>query len=109
MRLLLYLIFFLFIYLVINGAIKAYQIYRQIHKVKKQFDDLNRQWYGGSSHANAGGTGNAGANSHASGSTNRQYTTPSGDIIEDRRAEDEINRKLFTQDEGEYVDFEEVK
>lgn len=108
MRLLLYLIFFLFIYLVVNGIIKAYQIYRQIHRVKKQFDDLNRQWNGGS-YTNAGGTSHAGNNSSTSDRTTRQYTTPSGDIVEDRRAEDEISRKLFTQDEGEYVDFEEVK
>ena len=37
------------------------------------------------------------------------HATTTGDVIEDRRTEDEINRRIFTQDEGEYVDFEEVE
>ena len=46
MELLLYIILFFFIYWGIRGAIKLFVIFRQIHKVKKQFDDLNKQWNG---------------------------------------------------------------
>ena len=126
MELLLYIILFFFIYWGIRGAIKLFVIFRQIHKVKKQFDDLNKQWNGnnpfgdnaqggfgnGSSRNGFGSSPNTGnSNSQTSGnaSSSRRYTTTTGDVIEDRRTEDEINRRIFTQDEGEYVDFEEVE
>ena len=81
MELLLYIILFFFIYWGIRGAIKLFVIFKQIHKVKKQFDDLNKQWNG---------------------------NNPFGDNAQGR-PEDEITRRIFTQDEGEYVDFEEVE
>ena len=126
MELLLYIILFFFIYWGIRGAIKLFVIFRQIHKVKKQFDDLNKQWNGnnpfgdnaqggfgsGTSRNGFGSSPNTGnSNSQTSGNTSssRRYTTTTGDVIEDRRTEDEINRRIFTQDEGEYVDFEEVE
>ena len=126
MELLLYIILFFLIYWGIRGAIKLFVIFRQIHKVKKQFDDLNKQWNGnnpfgdnaqggcgnGTSRNGFGSSPNTGnSNSQTSGNTSssRRYTTTTGDVIEDRRTEDEINRRIFTQDEGEYVDFEEVE
>lgn len=126
MELLLYIILFFLIYWGIRGAIKLFVIFRQIHKVKKQFDDLNKQWNGnnpfgdnakggfgnGTSRSGFGSSPNTGnSNSPTSGnaSSSRRYTTTTGDVIEDRRTEDEINRRIFTQDEGEYVDFEEVE
>lgn len=126
MELLLYIILFFLIYWGIRGAIKLFVIFRQIHKVKKQFDNLNKQWNGnnpfgdnaqggfenGTSRNGFGSSPNTGnSNSQTSGNTSssRRYTTTTGDVIEDRRTEDEINRRIFTQDEGEYVDFEEVK
>ena len=126
MELLLYIILFFFIYWGIRGAIKLFVIFRQIHKVKKQFDNLNKQWNGnnpfgdnakggfgnGTSRSGFGSSPNTrNSNSQTSGnaSSSRRYTTTTGDVIEDRRTEDEINRRIFTQDEGEYVDFEEVE
>ena len=129
MELLLYIILLFFIYWGIRAAIKLFVIFRQIHKVKKQFDDLNKQWngnnpFGGNaqggfgndtSHSGFGSAPNTGYTQTGNGQTNgnagssRRYTTTTGDVIEDRRTEDEINRRIFTQDEGEYVDFEEVE
>ena len=54
-------------------------------------------------------TGNSNSQTSGNASSSRRYTTTTGDVIEDRRTEDEINRRIFTQDEGEYVDFEEVE
>lgn len=129
MELLLYIILLFFIYWGIRAAIKLFVIFRQIHKVKKQFDDLNKQWNGNNpfgdnaqggfgndtSHSGFGSDPNTGYTQTDNGQTNgnagsaRRYTTTTGDVIEDRRTEDEINRRIFTQDEGEYVDFEEVE
>lgn len=126
MELLLYIILFFLIYWGIRGAIKLFVIFRQIHKVKKQFDDLNKQWNGNNTFGdNAQGgfgngtsrngfgsspnTGNSNSQTSGNASSSRRYTTTTGDVIEDRRTEDEINRRIFTQDEGEYVDFEEVE
>lgn len=129
MELLLYIILLFFIYWGIRAAIKLFVIFRQIHKVKKQFDDLNKQWngntpFGGNaqggfgndtSHSGFGSNPNTGYTQTGNGQTNgnagssRRYTTTTGDVIEDRRTEDEINRRIFTQEEGEYVDFEEVE
>lgn len=120
MELLLYIILLFFIYWGIRAAIKLFVIFRQIHKVKKQFDDLNKQWngnnpFGGNAQGGFGSNPNTGYTQTGNGQTNgnagssRRYTTTTGDVIEDRRTEDEINRRIFTQDEGEYVDFEEVE
>lgn len=125
MELLLYIILFFFIYWGIRAAIKLFVIFRQIHKVKKQFDDLNgnnpfgdnaQGGFGNdTSHSGFGSNPNTGYTQTGNGQTNgnagssRRYTTTTGDVIEDRRTEDEINRRIFTQEEGEYVDFEEVE
>jgi hypothetical protein len=37
----------------------------------------------------------------------RQTQTSSGDIIIDRRSPEEVNQKIFDENEGEYVDFVE--
>lgn len=53
-----------------------------------------------------------GGNRRASnGSRSRgSYRDASGDeVIIDRRTPDEVNRKIFSEGEGEYVDFEEEK
>ena len=108
MELLLYIILFFFIYWGIRGAIKLFVIFKQIHKVKKQFDDLNKQWNGNNPFGDnaQGGFGNGTSRNGFGSSPN---TGNSQTVIEDRRTEDEINRRIFTQDEGEYVDFEEVE
>lgn len=104
MALLLYTLLFLFIYLIGRVAWKFYSIYRKLHNATKQFRDFGAQQNG-----SAYGYQSGQENNYRSSSTNSRTTTPTGDVIEDRRTEDKINRKIFTQEEGEYVDFEEVK
>ena len=104
MALLLYTLLFLFIYLIGRVAWKFYSIYRKLHDATKQFRDFGAQQNGGAYGYQTGQEHN-----YRSCSTNSRTTTQTGDVIEDRRTEDKINRKIFTQEEGEYVDFEEVK
>ena len=99
MGLLLYILLFIFIYYTVKVAWKFYGIYRKLHDATKQFRDFSNSQ-----------SSNAYSQSSASqSSASQSSTTPTGEIIEDRRTEDEINRKIFTQEEGEYVDYEEVK
>lgn len=53
-----------------------------------------------------------GGDSRATGSRQggRTYrNAPQDEVIIDRRTPDEANRKIFSEGEGEYVDFEEEK
>lgn len=104
MALLLYTLLFLFIYLIGRVAWKFYSIYRKLHDATKQFRDFGTQQNG-----SAYGYQTGQEHNYRSSSANSRTTTQTGDVIEDRRTEDKINRKIFTQEEGEYVDFEEVK
>lgn len=108
MKTLLFLLLLFFIYWGARLALGAWRIFRQINNVRKQFDDINRQWSGQTGSASEGSARQPGGSARREQSA-RRTSTPSGDIIEDRRTEDEINRKIFAHDEGEYVDFEEVE
>lgn len=108
MKPLLFLLLLFFIYWGARLAIGAWRIFRQVNNVRKQFDDINRQWSGQTGNTSQGSAQQQRGSSQGEQST-RRTSTASGDIIEDRRTEDEINRKIFAQDEGEYVDFEEVE
>lgn len=86
---------FLFIILLgifIVVGVVAYKIYRTFHSVKKQFKGFRGQ-------------------DNGNGQSRQQYRQTSGDdeIIIDRRTPDEMNRKIFSKNEGEYVDYEEEK
>ncbi|MBS5876377.1 MAG: DUF4834 family protein [Prevotella sp.] len=86
---------FLFIILLgifIVVGVVAYKIYRTFHSVKKQFKGFRGQ-------------------DNGNGQGRQQYQQTSGDdeIIIDRRTPDEMNRKIFSKNEGEYVDYEEEK
>lgn len=86
---------FLFIILLgifIVVGVVAYKIYRTFHSVKKQFKGFRGQ-------------------DNGNGQDRQQYGQTSGDdeIIIDRRTPDEMNRKIFSKNEGEYVDYEEEK
>lgn len=86
---------FLFIILLgifIVVGVVAYKIYRTFHSVKKQFKGFRGQ-------------------NNGNGQGRQQYRQTSGDdeIIIDRRTPDEMNRKIFSKNEGEYVDYEEEK
>ncbi len=87
---------FLFIILlgifVIVGVV-AYKIYRTFHSVKKQFKGFGDQ-----------GNSNGRRRQQQYG-----HTATDDEIIIDRRTPDEMNRKIFSKNEGEYVDFEEEK
>lgn len=105
MKLILFIILLFVVYWGVRFAIWLFTIYRQIHKAKKQFDQLNEQWERATGYSN----GNSSSRTQASDTTgSRRHTTSTGEVVEDRRTENEINRKIFSKDEGEYVDFEEV-
>lgn len=56
------------------------------------------------------GTGSAtGRNSHYNENASRRTTTDDGETIIDYRSQQQADQKIFTQDEGEYVDYEEEK
>ena len=84
------LIILLGIFIVVG--VVAYKIYRTFHSVKKQFKGFRGQ-------------------DNGNGQDRQQYRQTSGDdeIIIDRRTPDEMNRKIFSKNEGEYVDYEEEK
>lgn len=115
MGLLLYILLFIFIYCMLKVAWKFYCIYRKLHDVTKQFKNFNAQ-QDTKSYGTYHNTRNKAYSNTNEQTSNKEYTssrqsttTPTGEVIEDRRTEDEINRKIFTQEEGEYVDFEEEK
>ena len=86
---------FLFIILLgifIVVGVVAYKIYRTFHSVKKQFKGFRGQ-------------------DNGNGQDRQQYRQTSGEdeIIIDWRTPDEMNRKIFSKNEGEYVDYEEEK
>lgn len=86
-----------FIFIILLGifivvGVVAYKIYRTFHSVKKQFKGFRGQ-------------------DNGNGQDRQQYRQTSGDdeIIIDQRTPDEMNRKIFSKNEGEYVDYEEEK
>lgn len=85
-------IFLILLAVFIVVGIMAYKIYRTVHSVKKQFKGFRGQ-------------------DNGNGQGRQQYRQTSGDdeIIIDRRTPDEMNRKIFSKNEGEYVDYEEEK
>lgn len=103
MALLMKILLLFFLYYVVKGAWKLFSIYRKIHNAAKQFQDFGE--YGPFGQGNGQRASSSGRSRPGNGST----TTATGEVIEDRRTEDEINRKIFTQEEGEYVDFEDVE
>ena len=84
-----FLIFLFFCAFIVVGII-AFNIYRSFRAVKQKFADFKN------------GTRRNGGYSN---------TTQSADdeVIIDRRSPDEAKRKIFSNNEGEYVDFEEEK
>lgn len=70
-------------------CVTAFRIYRSLHNIKRKFNSASGR--NGSSRQRYGGR------------------TDDDEVIIDRRTPDEANRKIFSKNEGEYVDFEEKK
>lgn len=85
------LIMYFLLVLFIMACVTAWRIYRSFRNVA---DSLK------------------GSNGNARKTSQRRDTygnASADDIIIDRRTSDKANRKIFSEDEGEYVDFEEEK
>lgn len=82
-------------------------LYLRVRRVARTFTSARQ---GASSRRSSASS----ASSSGSGSySSQQNTKDSGSFINeelyDQRTDSEINRKIFSKDEGEYVEFEEVK
>ncbi len=75
-------------------CVTAYRIYRSFHNIKRKFTS-------GFKHAQET------ADSGRRHDSRRAWT--GDEVIIDRRSPDEAKRKIFSKNEGEYVDFEEEK
>lgn len=100
---------FLFIILLgifIVVGVVAYKIYRTFHSVKKQFKGFRGQDNGNGQDRQQYGQGRQ---QYRQGRQQYRQTSDDDEIIIDRRTPDEMNRKIFSKNEGEYVDYEEEK
>ncbi len=82
-------------------------LYLRVRRVARTFTSARQ---GASSRRSSASS----ASSSGSGSySSQQNTKDSGSFVNeelyDQRTDSEINRKIFSKDEGEYVEFEEVK
>lgn len=82
-------------------------LYLRVRRVTRTFTSARQ---GASSRRSSASS----ASSSGSGSySSQQQTKDSGSFVNeelyDQRTDSEINRKIFSKDEGEYVEFEEVK
>lgn len=88
---------FILIVLLVGFAIVAYVVWQAWRKIHKTVDQFNKQ-FGGST-----------AQQEGSSRQQRTTTTDSGETIIDTRSQEDANRKIFSRDEGEYVDYKEIK
>ena len=58
---------------------------------------------------NAGTNSATGRNNRYNENTSRRTTSDDGETIIDNRSQQQADQKIFTQDEGKYVDYEEEK
>ncbi len=116
MAFILYLLLLILVYYTGVALWRIYSVYRKLRETTKRFRDFNgaqnSSAYGSRSERNGGygndsNSGNGSGGGYSNGNWQRTTTTASGDVVEDRRSEYEINRKIFTKEEGEYIDFEE--
>ena len=81
-------ILLIFIAIVLIITLFAYRLYNQIHRAADNFRrQMNKQQH---------------RSSHTHGEARDEET------IIDRRTQQEANKKIFSKDEGEYVDYQEV-
>lgn len=106
--------FFSFIFLlifcfIVGMCMVAFRVYRMIHHAKKQFRDF-QDMAGGGSHGSyrAGNAGYSQQNTAANNSTaDNSYVN--NEVLIDQRSQEERDRKIFSDQEGEYVDYVEEK
>ncbi len=96
------LIFIIVLCAIFAFIFTAFGIFRSIYNFKKKFNDLTDGGKG-----NGKSSGNYG-NSSSYGSYGRTSSSD-GQVIIDSRNPNQANRKIFSDNEGEYVDFEEEK
>lgn len=85
---------FLLIVFLVAFAIVAFAVWRAWRRVHNAVNHFNEQ-FGGS------------AQQQQSATQQRTTTTDTGETIIDTRSEEQANQKIFSKDEGEYVDYEE--
>uniref|UniRef100_A0AB33J967 DUF4834 family protein n=1 Tax=Prevotella sp. GTC17260 TaxID=3236796 RepID=A0AB33J967_9BACT len=87
------LIFFIFVAGLLALVFIAYSFFRRLRdSARKMQDQVNGRYAGRAS---------------ASSSTRRTYSDKEGETVVDQRTSAEANQKIFSKDEGEYVDFKE--
>lgn len=101
----------LIILLVIVAIIVSF-VYRTVHHVKKvisgenPYDDYNPEIGKKHQHYTHKTSHGAGRHAYAQSQSNASQTE-NGDILYETRNPEEVNRQIFTADEGEYVEFSE--
>ncbi len=95
----LHFLFGLILFAVVIVLAVAFVIYRRLHGIARNFQ---HQMGGFGSREQAGHYGD-----DTSRQTNRTQANGCNEIITDERSPEEANRKIFSKDEGEYVDFKE--
>ncbi|MCD8202310.1 MAG: DUF4834 family protein [Prevotella sp.] len=94
------LIFIIILCAIFAFIFTAFGIFRSIYNFKKKFNDLTS---GGKGKGKSSGGFD---NSSSFGSYGRTGGN-NGQVIIDNRNPNQANRKIFSDNEGEYVDFEE--
>lgn len=96
--------FFVIVVALVVVAAVVYRIYRRIRKNVRDFAQQSGFAQGSGSQDFASGFSSQGSRSEDSFSST---TTEDGDTIIDTRRPQDVNKKIFAKDEGEYVDFKE--
>lgn len=94
-------LFLVFVFAFVLILVIGFVAYRKLHGMAQHLRDQ----MGGFS-SSQGDSHSQHASSHRQ--QNREYSADD-EVIVDERSPEEANRKIFPKDEGEYVDFKEVK
>lgn len=95
----LHFIFMVFLFAVIFVLVIAFAFYRRLHSMARRFQEQMGN-FGGDAQTSA-------RRRSASGQRRRSEDKNCDETIIDERSPEEVNRKIFPKDEGEYVDFKE--
>ena len=95
----LHFILFVIIFAVVAVLVVAFTIYRRLHGMARKFQE---QMGGFDTQQQSSNTRET-----ASDQYQRQQSQDCDEIIIDERSPEEAERKIFSKDEGEYVDFKE--